>query len=179
MGTRGFWWLKKKVCKTEVYGVQSSGCCGVENASFRRKTDVGWMKKKRRCRLAGGGREENKGWAAQKHGAGSAAARTSTPPAPPPVLSPLSLSPPRSSRTPRPPVNVAPGLVLSALGLLFVLGAPLSPNPLIETGAPFHLISLTDPWLCPLSGLRGDLEAPRPRIELPNKQRTARCRARR
>ena len=135
---------QKKSCKKEVDGVQSSGCCGVENASFRRKTDVGEMKEKKRCRLAGGGREENKGWAAQKHGAGSAA-RTSTPPAPPPVLSPLSLSPPRSSPTPPTPVNVALSSACLALGLLFVLGAPLSPNPLIETGFPFHLISMTGP----------------------------------
>ena len=127
-----------------------------------------------------GGREENKGWAAQKHGAGSAAAQqraaAHTPPAPPPVLSPLSLQPPRSSPTPQPPVNVAPGLSCLALGLLFVLGAPLSPNLLLATGFPFQL-DLKDPWLCPLSDLGGDLEAPRPWIELP-KQRTGRCRAR-
>lgn len=135
----------KKVCKKEVDGVQSSGCCGVEKASFRRKTDVGGMKEKRRCRLAAevarktkGGRHKNTGLAAQRRAAAH------TPPAPPPVLSPLSLQPPRSSPTPQPPVNVAPGLSCLALGLLFVLGAPLSPNLLLATGFPFQL-DLKDP----------------------------------
>ena len=142
IGDKRFRVAQKKVCKKEVDGVQSSGCCGVGNASFRRKTDVGGMKEKTRGRLAAevarktkGGRHKNTGLAAQQR----SSAQQHTPHQHHRLFSlryhcslPAALPPPT-------PVNVAPGLSCLALGLLFVLGAPLSPNLLIATGFPFQL----------------------------------------